>query len=56
MKTFDFMQAEISHNLKDPHSKASANPTASPLPLAITTQSLKGELRSQGQGEGLRLY
>ena len=42
MKTFDFIQATISHNIKDPHSKAVEPDCLSPL-LAIATQPLKGE-------------
>ena len=44
MKTFDFIQAVISHNLKDPHSKALEPDCLSPL-HSITTQSLEGEKR-----------
>jgi len=36
------MQSAISHNLKDPHSKALEPDCLSP-PLAIMTQSLEGE-------------
>jgi hypothetical protein len=49
MKMFDFIRSAISHNLKDPHSKAlpacrqAGNPTASHPPLAIMTQSPTGE-------------
>jgi hypothetical protein len=39
MKTFDFIKATISHNLKDPHSKALEPGRLSPL-LAVTTQAL----------------
>jgi hypothetical protein len=39
MKTFNFIQSPISHNLKDPHSKALEPDRLSP-PLAITTQPL----------------
>ena len=42
MKTFDFMQSAISHNLKDPHSKA-LEPDCLAPPLAIMAQSLRGE-------------
>jgi hypothetical protein len=42
MKTFDFMQGTISHNVKDPYSKALEPDCLSPL-LAITTQSHQGE-------------
>jgi hypothetical protein len=38
MKTFDFIQVMISHNLKDPHSKALEPDCLSPL-LTVTTQS-----------------
>ena len=41
MKTFDFIQMTISHNLKDPHPKALEPDCLSPF-LAIATQSLKG--------------
>jgi len=41
MKTFDFIQSGISHNLKDPHSKA-LEPDCLSLPLAIMTQFLDG--------------
>ena len=39
MKTFDFIQMTISHNLKDPH--LLEGDCLSPF-LAIATQSLKG--------------
>jgi hypothetical protein len=42
MKTFDFIQATISHNLKDPHSKALEPDCLSAL-LMVATQSLMGE-------------
>jgi hypothetical protein len=42
MKTFNFIQAAISNNLKDPHSRALEPDGLSPL-LAIVTQSLEGE-------------
>jgi hypothetical protein len=42
MKAFDFIQTTISHNLKDPHSKALESDCLFPL-LAVATQSLKGE-------------
>jgi hypothetical protein len=38
MKTFDFIQMTISHNLKDPHPKALKPDRLSPF-LAIATQS-----------------
>jgi hypothetical protein len=41
MKTFDFTQATISHNLKDPHSKA-LEPGRLSLMLALATQSHRG--------------
>jgi hypothetical protein len=47
LKTFDFMEAPISHQLKDPHSKALEPDCLSP-PLAIMTQSQWAE----GKGEG----
>jgi hypothetical protein len=47
MKTFDFMQSAISHNLKDPHSKALEPDYLSPR-LGIMTQSL--EERGEGKG------
>jgi len=40
MKTFDFIQMTISHNLKDPHPKALEPDCLSPF-LAIATQSLR---------------
>jgi hypothetical protein len=48
MMTFDFMQATISHHLKDPHSKALEPDCLSPR-LAIVTQSLEGEGRVRGK-------
>jgi hypothetical protein len=48
MKTFDFIQVTISHNVKDPHSKALEPDCLSPL-LAVTTQSQ----REEGGGEGV---
>ena len=42
MKTFDFIQATISHNIKDPHSKALEPDCLSPL-LAIAIQPPRGE-------------
>ena len=39
MKMVNFIQSPISHNLRDPHSKALEPDRLSP-PLAITTQSL----------------
>jgi len=39
MKTFDFIQMTISHNLKDPHPKALEPDCLSPF-LAVATQSL----------------
>jgi len=42
MKTFDFIQMMISHNLKDPHPKALEPDCLSPF-LAIATQSLGDE-------------
>ena len=47
MKTFDFIESAISHNVKDPHSKALEPDCLSPR-LAIMTQSRQGE----GKGEG----
>ena len=44
MKTFDFIQVTISHNLKDLHSKGLGPDCLSPL-LTVTTQSLGGEVR-----------
>jgi len=38
MKTSEFIQSAISHNLKDPHSEALESDCLSP-PLAIITQS-----------------
>jgi len=51
MKTFDFIQSAISHNVKDPHSKALEPDCLSPR-LAIMTQSPVGEDR----GRGTRYY
>ena len=42
MKTFDFTQGTISHNLKDPHSKA-LEPDRLSASLTVTTQSPRGE-------------
>jgi hypothetical protein len=47
MKTFDFIQVTISHNLKDPHSKVLEPDCLSPL-LTVMTQSPRGE----GEGGG----
>jgi hypothetical protein len=47
MKAFNFIQATISHNLKEPHSKALESDCLFPL-LAAATQSRWGE----GWGEG----
>jgi len=41
MKTFDLIQATMSHNLKEPHSKALEPDRLSPR-LAIAAQPLKG--------------
>jgi len=49
MKTFDFMQVMISHNLKDPHSKALKPDCLFPL-LTVTTQSLGREEKVRGRG------
>jgi peptide/nickel transport system substrate-binding protein len=49
MKTFDFIQATISHNLKDPHSKALEFDCLSPR-LAIVTQPPSAE-RDRERGE-----
>jgi hypothetical protein len=49
MKTFDFIQATISHLLKDPHSKPLEPDCLSPR-FAITTQPHKGE-----EAQGFRL-
>ncbi len=46
MKTFDFIQVTISHNLKDPHPKALEPDCFSPL-LMVTTQFLKGRVRER---------
>jgi hypothetical protein len=58
MKTFDSIQSMISHNLKDPHSKALEPDCLSP-PLAIMTQSLRGECVGErsvdGWGSGIVL-
>jgi len=50
MKTLDFIQSAISHNLKDPHSKA-LEPDCLSLPLAIMTQSLEGRVRVGVKGK-----
>ena len=47
MKTFDFIQATISHNLKDPRSKA-LEPDCSP-PFACDYDTVLG---GEGKGEG----
>jgi len=47
MNAFDFIQATIYHDLKDPLSKSLEPDCLSPR-IAITTQSLVGE----GKGEG----
>jgi len=49
MNTLAFIQATISHNLKDPHSKA-LEPDCLFRWLAIMTQAL----RKEGGGEGER--
>jgi hypothetical protein len=52
MKIFDFIKATISHDLKDPHSKALEPGGLSPL-LAVTTQPPEGEVgttRNRGGG------
>jgi hypothetical protein len=41
MKTFDFIEAMISHQVKDPHSKALEPDCLSPL-LPVATQPLEG--------------
>jgi hypothetical protein len=46
MKTFDFIQAKISHNLKDPHSKALEPDRPSPFAYDCSTVS-------QGRGNYL---
>jgi len=43
MKTFNFIQETIFHNLKDPHSKALEPDCLSPPLFAIATQSPRGE-------------
>jgi hypothetical protein len=50
MKTFDFIQATISHNLKDPHSKALKPDCLSPFACDYDTAS-----GGEGKGEG-RLF
>jgi hypothetical protein len=47
MKTFYFVESAISHNPRDPHSKALEPDCLSP-PLAIMTQSPKGRGESEG--------
>ena len=49
MKTFDFIQASISHNLKDLHSKSLEPDCLSPL-LAIMTQSPEAGERDRVRG------
>ena len=53
MKTFDFIQMTISHNLKDPHPKALKPDCLSPF-LAIATQS-RGRGASLFLGERWKL-
>ncbi len=48
MKTFDFVEATISHNLKDPHSKTLKPDRLFPPP-ATTTQPQ----REEGEVEGI---
>jgi hypothetical protein len=43
MKTFDFIQATISHNLKDPHSKALEPDCLSPFACDCNTATGRGE-------------
>jgi len=50
MKTLDFIQATISHNIKDPHSKALEPDCLSPL-LAIATQPPSEEEKGGVKGE-----
>ena len=52
MKTHDFTQETISHNLKDPHSKALEFDRLSPH-IAITTQSLAKGGRGTQEHEAL---
>ena len=47
MKTSDFIQSAISHNLKDPHSKA-LEPDCLSSPLAIMTYSLGERMGVRG--------
>ena len=47
MKTFDFIQITIPHNLKDPHPKALEPDCLSPF-LAIATQS-RGFMKESGR-------
>jgi hypothetical protein len=49
MKTSDFIEATISHQLKDPHSKVLEPDYLSPSPSNYDTASWRGE----GGGEGL---
>ena len=51
MKTFDFIQVTISHNLKDPHPKALEPDCLSPF-IAITTQSQRAGSLPIGRQEG----
>jgi hypothetical protein len=48
MKTFDFIQTTISHNLKDPHSKALEPDCLSPSTFDYDTVS-----GGRGEGEGI---
>ena len=52
MKTFDFIQATISHNLKDPHSKALEPDYLSPFACDCDTTSKGGGLGWGDSEEG----
>jgi hypothetical protein len=53
MKTFDFIQVTISHNLKDPHSKALEPGRLFPFCLRLRLSLLEGRVeKTRPQGEG----
>ena len=54
MKMFNFIQSPISHNLRDPHSKALEPDRLSP-PLAITTQPHRAGLAGHAPVKGVGL-
>ena len=55
MKMFNFIQSPISHNLRDPHSKALEPDRLSP-PLAITTQPQKGGAYGAPAGRCMKTF